>query len=201
MRQITLILIASALAGSAFAQSPFARTTGASPLSSEQTERATALSNRLAALSPSVSASEAQRVAFLTYTTVRRLTREYQMVWPAGRQNYLIQIGQRKRGYCFHWTEDLMTPLSGLNLKTLELHWGEAFPGTLSENNCVVITARGQPFHEGILLDGWRYSGNLFWGPVKADLRQFEWHENKAQITRFLARSAPPPGRSARATR
>lgn len=123
------------------------------------------------------------------------------MVWPAGLQNYLIQTGQRKRGYCFHWTEDLIIPLSGLNLKTLELHWGEAFAGTVAENNCVVITARGQPFEQGVLLDGWRYSGNLFWGQVKADRSQFDWRENKAQIARVLARSAQPLTGTSRATR
>jgi hypothetical protein len=201
MKQLTPILIAIALAGCTVSSAPVAQPNGASSVSADGAQQAGALSNRLAALSPSVSATEAHKVALLTYSTVDRLAREYQMVWPSGLQNYLIQSGQRKRGYCFHWTEDTMVPLARLRLKTLELHWGEAFAGTESEHNCVVVTARGQPFAEGILLDGWRYSGTLFWAPVRVDRRQFQWRENEAQAARVLARTAPPLAGISRVTR
>jgi hypothetical protein len=39
----------------------------------------------------------------------------------------------------------------------------------LREHNCVVITAEGQDFFRGIVLDPWRNSGNLYWARVTAD--------------------------------
>jgi hypothetical protein len=32
-----------------------------------------------------------------------------------------------------------------------------------------VVTAKGQPFEEGIVLDAWRRSGKLYWALVKKD--------------------------------
>jgi len=49
------------------------------------------------------------------------------------------------------------------------LHWGAAYAGTLDENNGLVVTARNQPFENGIVLDGWRSAGRLFWSPLKED--------------------------------
>ena len=142
------------------------------------------LRDRISQLSPSVRRDEAQRLAQCAYTNSRRLAREYRVVWPPGLQNFLIKTGARKRGYCFHWAEDLLVPLDALKLETLEFHWGESFAGTASEHNNVVVTARGQPFQQGLLLDCWRY-GRLIWMPVLAD-RHYKWTENKPVAARVL---------------
>jgi hypothetical protein len=143
-----------------------------------------ALRDRIAQLSPTVRKDEAQRLAQCAYTNSRRLAREYRVVWPPGLQNFLIKTGARKRGYCFHWAEDLLVPLDALKLETLEFHWGESFAGTSGEHNNVVVTARGQPFQQGLLLDCWRY-GRLIWMPVAAD-RHYKWTENKPVAQRVL---------------
>jgi hypothetical protein len=142
------------------------------------------LRDRIVQLSPSVRKDEAQRLAQCAYTNSRRLAREYRVVWPPGLQNFLIKTGARKRGYCYQWAEDLLVPLDALKLQTLEFHWGESFAGTASEHNNVVVTARGQPFQQGLLLDCWRY-GRLIWMPVAAD-RHYKWTENKAVAQRVL---------------
>jgi len=59
--------------------------------------------------------------------------------------------------------------LKELRLKTLVLHWGAAFAGTMDENNGLVVTAINQPFENGILMDGWRNGGRLFWCALKED--------------------------------
>ena len=78
-------------------------------------------------------------------------------------------MGKRQRGYCGHYTRDIGERLKELRLKTLVLHWGAAYAGTPAENNCLVVTARNQPFEEGIIMDGWRNTGQLFWRPLKKD--------------------------------
>ena len=98
------------------------------------------------------------------------LAEEYQLVRPAVAHNLLVLFGLRERGLCYHWTEDLMQRLQALDLKSFQLHWGVAYRGSeLREHNCVVITAKGQRFFKGIVLDPWRNSGNLFWAQVNKD--------------------------------
>lgn len=192
MRRVIFFLIAACLTSCSVAP-----VHGPAPtsLSANDQENAAALARRIAALSPTIRPDEAQRLSECAYLTMRRLTIEYQMTWPSGVQNYLIATGQRKRGYCFHWAEDIITALAKLHLQTIELHWAEAFPNTSGEHNVPVVTAVGQPYWQGIMLDGWRYAGVLYTSDVKSDMHQFEWHENKAHFAlvwnRALAAQAP----------
>jgi hypothetical protein len=136
-------------------------------------------------LSPTVSPDEARRVAFTAYTTGRQLAAEWRMVWPATMQSFLIHIGARKAGHCFQYANELLLRLDALKLRTLELHWAECDPGAFDEHNVIAVTARGQPFEQGIVLDNWRHSGRLVWAPVKGD-PPFRWEENKAELYRRL---------------
>ena len=146
------------------------------------------LMNRIAALSPRVRPVEAARLAECVYNAARQLRRDYQVVWPPLFNNVLVNSGIKKRGLCFQWAEDLLVVLDGLKLTSLELHWGEAQVGTWHENNCVVVTAKGQPFNTGIILDCWRRSGHLYWRPVGTD--NVSWVENGAYAHFVRAKSA-----------
>lgn len=158
-----------------------------------------ALIRTLMALSPSVDPDEARQVASTAYTTGRELAREWRVVWPPGYQNFLVHQGKRKGGLCFQWAAELLVRLDALRLRSLELHWGESFAGTVSEHNVIIVTARGQPFAHGILLDNWRYSGRLIWGPPLAD-PHYEWTENKPELIRRLQGRETVGGTSSRGT-
>jgi hypothetical protein len=138
--------------------------------------RTRVLGDRIAALGPKVRRDEARRVAECAYATAELLRHKYGAVWPPLFQNFLVNTGIRKRGLCFQWAEDLLEQLDALKVTTLELHWAEARPGTWREHNCVVVTAKGQPIRDGILLDCWRHSGHLFWSVVSAD--HYPWVED-----------------------
>lgn len=140
---------------------------------------------RIAALSPDVDPEEAQRVAAVAYTTGRDLKKEWRVVWPPGLQNFLVHTGARKGGLCFQFAERLLLRLTELKWETVEFHWAESFDRTASEHNVIVVTAKGQPFSQGILLDNWRYGGRLVWGPIVED-PHYEWMENKAQYIKVL---------------
>jgi len=90
--------------------------------------------------------------------------------------NFLVFHGWRKRGYCFQWSEDLLLALDTLKLKTLELHWGDTHRDTWRENNCLVVTAKGQPFERGMILECWRHFGHLRCNLVPSD--QDPYYEN-----------------------
>jgi hypothetical protein len=142
------------------------------------------LSKALAGLGSDVDPGEAELLSVTAHTTARSLAREYHIVLNPEFQCFLINIGLRKRGWCGHWTRDIGAGLKELKLKTLVLHWGTAYPGTSSENNCLVVTARNQPFQDGIILDGWRRAGRLFWCKVKQDDEyEVEQHYGHSGIT------------------
>ena len=146
------------------------------------------LRTRIAALSPTVSPDEARRVADTAYMTGRELHREWRVAWLPGIQNFLVNTGRRKGGLCFQWATELLVRLDALKLQTLELHWAESGPNTGAEHNVIVVTAKGQPFGEGILLDLWRYSGSLVWTHVGMD-PDYRWMENKSELARRLGRT------------
>jgi hypothetical protein len=142
--------------------------------------------NLIINLSPAtVRPDEAQLVAACAYTTGRELQREWRVVWPAGVQNFLVNTGRRKGGLCFQWATELLIRLDAMKLQTLEFHWAESYAGLPSEHNVIVVTAKGQPFAQGILLDNWRYGGKLVYGPVAAD-PNYRWTENSGEAARRL---------------
>ena len=134
------------------------------------------LQERLAALAGSTDKTEAWLISETSIHYSLILSNEYRLVRPALLHNLLVKFGLRDRGLCYHWTTDLMTCLKELDLKSYRLHWGVAYRGSnLWEHNSVVVTARDQDFEKGIILDPWRYSGDLYWAPVKKD--KYPWRE------------------------
>ena len=130
----------------------------------------------LAALNQQANLLEARQVAETAITYSNQLAEDYQLVRPAVLHNVLIRVGLKDRGLCYHWTEDLLNQLQSLELRTYQLHWGVAHRGSeLREHNSVVITARGQAFEKGMVLDPWRNSGDLYWALIKTD--RYPWQE------------------------
>lgn len=158
-------------------------------VSKKDSAKAGALANQLAALSRRVDPNEAKLLADFSYATVTRLRREYRMFGTPIFNNFLVYHGLRKRGYCYQWTEDLLLALDTLKLKTLELHWGDAYRGTWRENNCLVVTAKGQPFDRGMILECWRHFGHLRWNLVLSD--EDRYYENTKWAQRVRTRAAP----------
>jgi hypothetical protein len=162
-----------------------------------------ALISRIQALSPSVSPDDAKKVAYCAVTTGQELGRLWNVKGLAtmmpGIQNWLIKTGKRKGGYCFQYSTELLRRLDALKLKTVEFHWAEAGPNTISENNAIVVTAIGQPFEQGVLLDNWRAQPRLTWTQVRLDPEYHNWKENKAYAAFVLrnprqsATEKPPP--------
>ena len=156
--------------------------------------KADELTKQLAALSPRVDPSEAKLLAEDAYASVARLRQEYRMFGTPIFNNFLVYHGLKKRGYCYQWTEDLLLALDTLKLKTLELHWGEAHAGTWMENNCLVVTAKGQPFDRGMILDCWRHFGHLRWNLVPSDEDRYSENRKYAEMVRTRAASKAGQG-------
>lgn len=87
--------------------------------------------------------------------------------------NLFIKMGLKQRGSCEDWTEDLLTAIEGVDHPHFMVYWAEAYPHTIKEHNSVVITARDQPFKNGLVIDPWRTGGKPFW--IKVDSDKYPW--------------------------
>src|SRR5215470_13230294 len=150
--------------------------------------KADELANHLAGLSRRVDPNEAKLLAECAYATVAQLRQEYRPFGTPIFNNFLVYHGWRKRGYCYQWSEDLLLALDKLKLKTLELHWGDTYRDTWRENNCLVVTAKGQAFDRGMILECWRHFGHLRWNLVPSD--QDPYSENTEWAEKVRSRAA-----------
>jgi len=120
------------------------------------------LRNALIALSPrTVDPREAALLSETAHRTSHQCAREYGVTGDPAVHNYLINVGVKKRGICADYAHDIGAKLKEFRFKTLVLHWGAAWAKESDENNALVVT--------GIVLDGWRRGGRLFWCAVKDD--------------------------------
>jgi hypothetical protein len=156
--------------------------------------KADELANQLAKLSRRVDPNEARLLADCAYATVAQLREEYRPFGTPIFNNFLVYHGLKKRGYCYQWSEDLLIALDKLKLKTLELHWGDTYRDTWRENNCLVVTAKGQPFDRGMILECWRHFGHLRWNLVPSD--QDPYYENTEWAEKVRSRAAARQSRA-----
>jgi hypothetical protein len=163
-------------------------------MSPKDVAKAEELANQLVALSRRVDPNEAKLLAESAYSTVAQLRQVYRPFGTPIFNNFLVYHGWRKRGYCYQWTEDLLLALDTLKLKTLELHWADAYRDTWRENNCLVVTAKGQSFERGMILECWRHFGHLRWNLVPSD--QDPYYENAKWAEKVRARAAANAARA-----
>ena len=107
--------------------------------------------------------AEADKLARTTFTIIETSSRRDKMIgWPWA-NNGLIRMGMKSRGLCYHWAEDLVTALDTVHPKFYEIHWMVARKGKLREHNSALLTAKGNPVEQGLIIDPWRTSGRPFW--------------------------------------
>ena len=143
------------------------------PAGGTSESRTALLRNELLRLGDRVDQAEASRLAQASVELPMALAREYAVVRPAWLHNNLVNLGLRDRGLCYHWANDLFARLQTLDLQSLELQLAVANMDRRREHNAIVVTARGRPLSEGIVLDAWRRSGRLWWGYATTD--KYHW--------------------------
>lgn len=131
------------------------------------------LARELESLSPIVDPHEARLVASVSLRESEALAGRYRVVRPALLHNVFVHAGWRQRGLCFHWADDLNAKLTALPVDTLDFHRSVAYRGRLREHNAVVVTAKDQAFESGLVLDPWKYGGDL--GIVRVQDARHPW--------------------------
>ena len=128
---------------------------------------------------------EAHKLAIIAIKTPRALANRYNLVSPPLYHNFLVNSGQRSRGLCYHFVEDTMAEINKYNFSSFKFRWGRANANKFNEHNVIVVTGnKDSNFSNGIILDGWRNSGELFFCKVKDDPKYkfIEWQEGNERI-------------------
>jgi hypothetical protein len=137
------------------------------------------LSQMIQNLSPTINKKEADKLAKESIYYAMHLANTYDLVAPPTFQNYLVNQNQRERGLCYHWVQDILAHLNKEEYPSLGIYKVVANKGEyFTEHHAISITARGKPFHQGIVLDAWRNSGIMFFSLIQQDT-QYTWHEQK----------------------
>jgi len=127
---------------------------------------------------------ESKELATLAITYSKALANRYKLVSPPLYHNFLVNSGQRKKGLCYDFVDDLMAEIRTRHFKHFRFRWGRANANQLNEHNVIVVLSQNTPFQEGIILDAWRNSGILYFTKVKNDLKyRFQpWAEGDLRI-------------------
>lgn len=127
-------------------------------------------------LSPHIVSGEARFVAREAVLYPKILANRYKLMSPPLFHNVLVNYGQRPRGLCYQWTRDMGLQINR-PMKSLQFFHGVAFRRNYwKEHSTLIVSAKGKGVRDGIVLDPWRHSGNLFWSRVKDD-RKYPWVE------------------------
>ena len=148
------------------------------PGSFERVKKIDKLSTMLEELNSTVDKIEARDLARSVILRSHQLSQTYKLVSPPLWHNTLVNIGVKKRGLCYEWTEDLLAYLHKKRYQSLEFHYVGANIDGYFEHNALSVSAKGVPFDNSILLDAWRDSGNLFFTKLKED-RKYRWRSRK----------------------
>lgn len=134
------------------------------------------LNRAILALGGDIDASEARRAARIAIEYSLQLAREYEVTDSAIVHNIKVNLGLKPRGLCVDWTRDLLTRLKQEKFHSLDLHWAVANyeRAFRLEHSTVVVSARGESLEQGLVLDPWRYSGELYWSPTLLD-KDYSW--------------------------
>lgn len=147
------------------------------------------LAQAIGALAPEVDPAEARRAAEIAHSYPLQLKSEWQITDPPLVHNAKVHAGLRPRGLCNQWAEDMRARLEAEEFRTLDFDWATS-PPTLFRiiHHTAVVSAAGDTVMEGIVLDPWRYSGQLFWAPLRQDTA-YNWRPS-AEVHAELARRA-----------
>lgn len=157
-----------------------------------------ALAASLRALDPGVDPSEAARAARISYEYSHKLAIAYEITDTPLTHNAKVNRGEKPRGLCRHWAEDMEARLNQEGFQTLVVHRAiaNAQHRFLIEHSSAVISARGDTMYDGIVIDPWRMGGVLFWSRVPEDTR-YPWRpREEVQRAKGLVRYALPEAAS-----
>lgn len=133
------------------------------------------LSTLLRSLDSSIPQSEAMQLSQDIFHKTQRLAKEFELTSPPVFHNFLVTVGLREKGLCYHWSDALYAYLSEKEYASFEFHLAGANIGEyFYEHNALVVVEKGGNVKKGIIIDPWRDSGKLYFSKVEEDSK-YKW--------------------------
>ena len=137
--------------------------------------RVTELSLLLQSLYSAISQNEAIQLSKDIFHKTGQLAEEFEMTSPPQFHNFLVTVGVREKGLCYHWSDALYVYLTQKRYTSFEFHLVGANVGEyFYEHNALVVVAKDGIIEEGVIIDPWRNSGELYFSKVKDD-PEYRW--------------------------
>jgi len=161
------------------------------PVPKHAEDAPTELAQDIIALGSLIDPQEAHRAAEIALRYPLQLRAQYGVTDSPIIHNIKVNAGQRPRGLCWHWADDLQARLAQEGFQTLELHRAIANGRTRLrlDHSTVILSAKGAPMETGLVLDPWRFGGALFWAPVVED-QKYAWEPRQELFAWKAARHA-----------
>ncbi len=132
------------------------------------------LTNLILSISNKIEKEEAKEFSYDAITFSKHLANKYQVQTSALIHNVLINLNLKKRGFCYHYTNDLKKYLNKKKFKSFKLIKAVSKRDGYFEHTSLVLTREDVDFKDIIILDPWRNTGILFFKKIKYDTR-YNW--------------------------
>ena len=141
----------------------------------QEENRTLKLTYLLQSLDRNISTDEAKKLSTALFTQTALLAQRFDMTSPPQYHNFLVNVGLREKGLCYHWSDALYAYFSQEQYPSFEFHLMGAYIGEYwREHNALVVSAKGKEIKEGIVIDPWRDSGKLYFSKVEDDSK-YHW--------------------------
>jgi hypothetical protein len=130
------------------------------------------LTTMITSMDSSIDKNEAKDLATFSIPYTKKLANSYGLVLSPNFQNFLVNIGLKKKGYCYNYADDLGYALVKRGYKSFDIYRIIHKRGTMFEHNAIMITPH-YTTDKGVVLDGWRDAGKLYFCRKKDD--EYDW--------------------------
>lgn len=152
---------------------PVSKRTVFTKMDAKSASEIAAVTRHLMTLGPNIDPAEARLLAHEAVAYPKVLANKYNLVSPPYWHNVLVNYGYREDGLCWQWTRDMAKHIQARKWKSFDFFHGTANRRRFNEHNSLIVTAKGKGVRDGMLLDPWRNSGQLFWSKTKDDSKYY----------------------------
>jgi hypothetical protein len=130
--------------------------------------------------SPLSTYSESLKLSQDIFTQIKVLNKVFQRTTSPKYHNFLITLGLKKKGLCYHWSDALYHHFkTQKSYPSFTFHLMVSNKGSYwKEHNTLVIVPIDQAIEEGVIIDPWRDTHQLYFSKVKDDT-DYHWIHRK----------------------
>ena len=138
-------------------------------------------------LDTTITQEEALQLSQDLFIETKRLSKEFELTSPPYWHNFLVNVGVREKGLCYHWSDALYVYVSKRDYSSFSFHLMGANIGEYwFEHNVLMVVGKESKIQkniiqEGIIIDPWRNSGKLYFSKVKDDT-DYVWQHRMHRV-------------------